>query len=38
MPAPATLAGGSLIVASGLYTAWREHRRHRAITAIPPTA
>lgn len=37
-PAPATLAGGALIIASGLYTAWREHRRHRAISALPPTA
>lgn len=34
-PSPTTLAGGALIIGSGLYTALREHRRHRAISALP---
>jgi len=36
VPTTATLAGASLIAASGLYTAWRERVRHREIT--PPSA
>ena len=34
---PAHDAGGALIAASGLYTAWREHRRRvrQAATAVP---
>jgi len=28
-PSLNTLVGGALIAASGLYTVWREHRRHR---------
>jgi drug/metabolite transporter (DMT)-like permease len=28
-PSLNTLAGGALIAASGLYTVWREHRRHK---------
>ncbi|MET0270393.1 MAG: DMT family transporter [Sphingomonas sp.] len=35
-PSGATLAGGGLIVASGLYTLWREQRRHRALVAATP--
>lgn len=35
VPGLAMLAGGGLIVASGLYTLWREQRRHRA---APPAA
>ncbi|WP_235399194.1 DMT family transporter [Sphingomonas sp. SRS2] len=36
-PSLGTLAGGALIVGSGLYTAWREHRRNRnVIPATPP--
>lgn len=33
VPAAAMLAGGGLIVASGLYTLWREQRRQRAMPA-----
>lgn len=39
-PSPATLAGGLLIAASGIYTAYREHRlRRRELAAMstPPT-
>lgn len=39
-PSGATLAGGLLIAGSGIYTAYREHRRHRAAIAAastPPT-
>ncbi len=33
LPSGSTIAGGGLIAASGLYTAWREHRRR----ITPPT-
>jgi drug/metabolite transporter (DMT)-like permease len=39
-PSPATLAGGLLIAASGIYTGYREHRLHRrelAALSTPPT-
>lgn len=38
-PSPATFAGGALIAASGIYTAYREHRLHRrevAAMSTPP--
>ena len=36
-PGIGTLAGATLIVGSGLYTAWREHRIHRnQLPATPP--
>ena len=36
-PSLSTLAGASLIVGSGLYTAWREHRLNRSrVPATPP--
>jgi len=35
-PSISTLAGAALIVASGLYTAWREQVRRRAVTAPTP--
>ena len=37
MPSAHTLIGAALIAASGLYTAWREHRRRvlRAAAAVP---
>lgn len=36
-PSPAMLAGGTLIVASGLYTLWREQRLRRVrLPATPP--
>jgi drug/metabolite transporter (DMT)-like permease len=40
-PSLATLAGGILIAASGIYTGYREHRLHRrelAAVSTPPTA
>ena len=37
LPTLNTLLGAALIIASGLYTAWREHRLHKnAIPATPP--
>jgi len=37
LPTFNTLLGAALIVASGIYTAWREHRLHKdAIAATPP--
>jgi drug/metabolite transporter (DMT)-like permease len=37
VPGWATFGGGALIVASGLFTAWREHRlRRERIPATPP--
>lgn len=35
-PSWSTLAGAALIVGSGLYTAWREQVRRRAVTAPAP--
>lgn len=35
-PSISSLAGAALIIASGLYTAWREQVRRRAITAPTP--
>ena len=37
IPSAHTLIGAALIAASGLYTAWREHRRRvlRAAAAVP---
>lgn len=35
-PTLATLAGGAVIVASGLYTVWREHRLRRETAAALP--
>jgi drug/metabolite transporter (DMT)-like permease len=37
VPTRHTLIGASLIAASGIYTAWREHRRrvHQAAAAVP---
>jgi drug/metabolite transporter (DMT)-like permease len=37
VPRLSTVLGATLIAASGLYTAWREHRRHlrEAATAVP---
>jgi drug/metabolite transporter (DMT)-like permease len=37
VPKANTMVGAALIAASGLYTAWREHRRHlrQAATAVP---
>jgi drug/metabolite transporter (DMT)-like permease len=32
LPAPATWAGAPVIIASGLYIVWREHRRRRVAT------
>nr|WP_238995693.1 DMT family transporter [Sphingomonas solaris] len=37
VPGPATLAGGGLIVASGLYTVWRERQLHRSHLPATPT-
>jgi drug/metabolite transporter (DMT)-like permease len=36
LPGLNTLLGALLIAASGLYTAWREHRLHKAATAPVP--
>ncbi len=36
VPGVATIAGGGLIVASGLYTLWREQRRRRALVSAAP--
>ena len=36
-PSLNTLAGAALIASSGLYTVWREHRRHRG-RLIQPTS
>lgn len=36
-PSGTTLAGGLLIAASGIYTGYREHRRHRAALAAMST-
>jgi len=33
VPGAATISGAGLIAASGLYTAWREHVRHRRLRA-----
>jgi drug/metabolite transporter (DMT)-like permease len=38
VPTPHTLAGASLIAGSGLYTAWREHRRRVRQAAAPVPA
>ena len=35
-PSISSLAGAALIIASGLYTAWREQVRRRAVTAPTP--
>ncbi|MDP3400233.1 MAG: EamA/RhaT family transporter, partial [Brevundimonas sp.] len=35
-PSMSSLAGAALIIASGLYTAWREQVRRRAVTAPTP--
>ena len=32
LPGPTTWYGAPLIIASGLYIVWREHRRHRELT------
>lgn len=34
-PVPATWLGAPLIIGSGLYIAWREHRRYRQVRASP---
>lgn len=38
VPPATTFAGGLLIAGSGIYTAWREHRRHIDTTAATPPA
>ncbi|WEK41965.1 MAG: DMT family transporter [Candidatus Sphingomonas colombiensis] len=37
LPTAATWAGAPIIIASGLYIVWREHRRHREETRIAMT-
>ena len=37
LPTLNTLLGAALIIASGIYVAWREHRLHKdAVAATPP--
>lgn len=38
VPTPHTAAGAGLIAVSGIYTAWREHRRHVRQAAAPVPA